>query len=283
MIRECWRFIDTGPGNATWNMAVGEGLLRECERGWGQPVLHFYSWLRPAITLGYLQRLKNTVYMDRCRAEGVEVVRRITGGRAMVHTEDISYSLIFPARGGVVPRGILSSYLKIAQGFVYGLKRLGIEAELIDKRGPGVQRGVKGQGAVEGRREIPACFLTRIRHEVQYKGRKIMGAAQRRIGDWVLQQGTIMIDLDCNLWYHLLRYPVGMDYESVRAALLVESVSVNEALGIREEIPYVKDALLGGLSESLGVEFIANSLSPDEEEAVRCLEEERYCDLLGQG
>lgn len=270
---EIWRLIDSGAGLASENMAIDEAVLKSCELGESPPTLHFYTWKVPAISLGYFQDFSEAIRINECLVKGVQVVRRITGGRAVVHHQDVSFSLIFPAKGSVVPPGILSSYRMIAQGLIEGLRSLGIMANIMDSRTS--QNGHKKED-----RNQSACFLTRIRFEIMVSGRKLLGFAQRRIRDWVLLQGTVMIDLDRNLWSDFLCYPDSPDSNEVMDRLKSEITSANEVLGKHADILSMKKALLKGLSKALGVRFAIQGLSFREWNEVDRLAKTKYRDLL---
>ncbi len=129
-------------------------------------------------------------------------------------------------------------------------------------------------------RNQSACFLTRIRFEIMVSGRKLLGFAQRRIRDWVLLQGTVMIDLDRNLWSDFLCYPDSPDSNEVMDRLKSEITSANEVLGKHADILSMKKALLKGLSKALGVRFAIQGLSFREWNEVDRLAKTKYRDLL---
>ncbi|MGA1841842.1 MAG: biotin/lipoate A/B protein ligase family protein [bacterium] len=271
-----WRLIDSGAGLASENMAIDEAILKSCELRESPPTLHFYTWKTPSISLGYFQDFSDTVKVNECLVKGIQVVRRITGGRAVVHHKDVSFSLIFPAKGGIIPPGISSSYRMIAQGLIEGLRSLGIMADISDNKR--FQNGFKKE-----ERDLSACFLTRIRFEVMVSGRKLLGFAQRRIGDWVLLQGTIMIDLDRSLWTDFLYYPDSLDSHEIIDRLRSEITSVNEVLGKQDDIVLsMKKALLKGLSKVLGIRFAIQGLGFKEWTDVDRLAGYKYRDLLGK-
>ncbi len=272
---EYWRFIDTGSGCAGENMAIDEAILESCTRGGAPPCLRFYTWRAPAITIGYLQDLVKAVRVEECIASEIEVVRRITGGRAVVHHKDLSFSLVFPAKGKVVPRGIGPSYRKIAKGFINGLGFLGLDAHLANGR---LYQDISSQE----RRDISACFLTRISSEVLVGGRKLVGAAQRHMDGWVLQQGSLMVDVDRRLWAELLNYPSGLDLTGVMDKLKSGMTSICEASGKDMAMAFIKKALLEGLSMALDIRFEHQGLFPEEREETIRLEGGKYRDLLGE-
>ncbi|MGA1843126.1 MAG: biotin/lipoate A/B protein ligase family protein [bacterium] len=269
-----WRMIDTGTGGPSENMALAEVMLQGCLEGKSQPGLHWYTWSAPAVTLGYFQDVEETVNRDACRTMGVRVVRRITGGRAVVHHRDLSFSLVFPSNSDMIPAGIRGSYRTIAQGFVEGLNSLGIKAYLAD---------VWDAGSLERqkRRLQPACFLTRISSEILVSGRKVIGFAQKRVGGWILMQGTILMGVERSLWKELLRYPEYMDAAGIRIKLAAGMAALSEVAGREIRVRDLEDAVFNGLSAIIGIEFERQRLSVDEQAAAASLCADRYRDLVG--
>ncbi|MGA1796712.1 MAG: biotin/lipoate A/B protein ligase family protein [bacterium] len=268
------RVIDTEAGGPSGNMALAEAMLQGCLEGTSQPGLHWYTWDAPAITLGYFQDIEETVNRDACRTRGVRVVRRITGGKAVVHHRDLSFSLVFPSNGDMIPAGIRGSYRTIAQGFVEGLKLLGIDAHLADVRGTGSLERQK-------RRLQPACFLTRISSEILVSGRKVIGFAQKRVGGWVLQQGTILMQVERSLWEELLRYPEHVGAPGIRRRLASGVTALSEIAGGDITVRDLEDAVLKGLSRVIGIAFERQGPSLEEQAVAASLCMDRYRDLVG--
>ena len=119
------RFIDTGANDAYLNMAIDEAILHYCK----VPVLRVYGWKPEAITLGYNQNL-NEINLDKCKELNVDVVRRITGGKAVFHDKEITYSFILPESTNLLPFEINESYKIIANALVIAFEKLGIKAEV---------------------------------------------------------------------------------------------------------------------------------------------------------
>jgi len=268
-----WRVIDTGAGGPCENMALAEAMLKGCLEGKSQPGLHWYTWSAPAVTVGYFQDIEETVNREACRAMGVRVVRRITGGRAVVHHRDLSFSLIVPSNGDMIPAGIRRSYRTIAQGFVEGLNSLGIKAYLADGRNTGSFERIR-------RRAQPACFLTRISSEILVSGRKLVGFAQKRSGGWILMQGTILMGVERSLWEDLLFYPEYMDAGGIRRKLASGMVALSEIAGRDIKASDLEDAILNGLSTVIGIVFEQQCLSVEEQTAAASLSTDRYKDLM---
>jgi len=183
-----WRVIRHRKANGAWNMAVDEALAHAVGHGEAPPTLRFYTWNPHAVSLGYLQRVPGGVDLDVCRRHGIDLVRRITGGRAVLHADELTYSVTIP-RGhpwGSLP--VIGLFARVSAGLIAGLDRLGIAASL------GELPAAAGDGP-----EMDACFLQRRTPAILVRGRKLIGSAQRRLGGSLLQHGSILLDFDPRL------------------------------------------------------------------------------------
>jgi lipoyl(octanoyl) transferase len=178
-----WRLLDHEPADGGWNMAVDEAMADAVGRGEVRPTLRFYGWERPTISLGALQRFPGGVDPGACRQHGVPLVRRISGGRAVLHAAELTYSVAIP-RAGVWRGPVLELFQSLCEGLIAGLARLGIQAAVGDRVPP-------RQGPPEG-----ACFLLRQTPAILVGGRKLLGSAQYRSDRAVLQQGSLLLDFD---------------------------------------------------------------------------------------
>lgn len=181
MTPQVWRLIDTGPQDAFWNMALDEALSTVIRRDCLPPALRFYGWKSPSLTIGCFQRTAG-IDLDYCMKKGIPVVRRPTGGRAILHGRELTYS--FSSRPeGHFSGGLHETYRKISRALLMALRSLGIRA--------GMEEGKAG--AYSG---SPLCFQARSYGELSAGGRKIAGSAQRRWRDGFLQQGSIPYFID---------------------------------------------------------------------------------------
>ncbi|MGC8667016.1 MAG: lipoate--protein ligase family protein [Chthonomonadales bacterium] len=175
-----WRLILDGRNGAAWNMAVDEAILDAVIQGISRPTIRMYRWDPPAISVGRFQSLPRAVNLDACRRFGVEVVRRPTGGRAVLHDEDETVSIILPVQAvGSAGASVSGSYRLLSQGFSDGLARLGLSLR---------------QGGAE-RRVSPSadCFAVRTSADlVTPDGTKVVGSAQYRRSGVILQQSSIV-------------------------------------------------------------------------------------------
>ncbi len=181
MAADTWRLLVDAPASGAWNMAVDEVLLDGVAAGTTPPTLRFYAWTPPCLSLGYFQPFE-VVDLDGCRALGVEVVRRPTGGRAILHDRELTYSVALPASALGHDGGVLPSYHRLSLALQDGLRRLGVPATLAPESA--------GGAAAHG----PVCFDRPSAHEILLQGRKLVGSAQVRRGGGLLQHGSILIE-----------------------------------------------------------------------------------------
>lgn len=220
-MRDVLRVIVDGAEDGAWNMAVDETLL-EGEASPTDWTLRFYGWRRPTVSLGYLQRWGDGFDVEAGRTTGVALVRRPTGGRAVLHADELTYSVAGPTESGPLSGGVLAAYRVIAGALCRGLQRLGVAAELA--RAP-----ARADGPTGG-----ACFASRSRYELLVDGRKLVGSAQRRRNGRLVQHGSMPLGRpDPRLWRALgpsgpaaLRQTVGL------ASLLAEGPSRRRLVGV---------------------------------------------------
>jgi len=163
-------------------MAVDEVLLDGVAAGSAPPTLRFYTWMPACLSLGYFQP-SSVVNVEGCRVLGIEIVRRPTGGRAILHDRELTYSVALPAFVLGHDAGILPSYRRLSLALQAGLQRLGIDVSLApESEAP--TRLVHG----------PVCFDRPSAHELLLHGRKLVGSAQVRRAGALLQHGSIVIE-----------------------------------------------------------------------------------------
>lgn len=224
-----WRLLDTGAGPGAWNMAVDEAILEAHRAGLAPPTLRVYRWARPTLSLGYAQGLDG-IDAEALRAEGVDLVRRPTGGRAVLHAGDLTYAVV--ASG--LPGSVSASYRVIADALVDGLAGLGLAPAMV----PGATR--PGRSA--------ACFASSTRADLVVDGRKVVGSAQLRREGAVLQHGTIYLARPAALAARLL--PDEADVADLASLL-----------GAAPAFEAVRDALAAGIAARFGVALAPGELT----------------------
>jgi lipoate-protein ligase A len=240
-------------------MAVDEALALLCR---DQAVLRFYAWEIPTISIGYFQR-SDDIDLDVCRAFAVRLVRRPTGGRAVLHARELTYSLIIPLHTPWTSCSIVESYRRINACLRRGLETLGLRGSI---------EVAPGQAADAS---SPFCFSAIARHEVLVAGKKVIGSAQRRFPAALLQQGSILLDVNPEDFLAFLR-----PGDRTTTAPSIRSIgSLREALGRLPDRASVEGAVLEGFSREMGVDFAEASLARDERGLAEHLAAVRYaCD-----
>ncbi len=183
-----WRLLADAASDAAWNMAVDEALLEAYALGSAsdRPTLRLYGWSPPALSLGRKQPARGAHDPAFLRREGIELVRRPTGGRAVLHEHERTYAVAGRLGGEPFPGGVLDTYRRIAAAIVAGLRELGIDAA---DAGASRGRAVPATGP-------PVCFDAPGAHEITVRGRKLVGSAQVRRRGAFLQHGSILIRAD---------------------------------------------------------------------------------------
>lgn len=183
-IVEKWRLLPFRVSTAFENMAIDEAVFRESQLVGGPPTLRFFGWCPPAVSIGFFQKLWHDIDVEACRANQIDVVRRITGGKAVLHKEELTYSLVGQEEHRLFPAGIQGRYKVISEALAMGLSFLGIRTEMQHIR---INSG-------DDLHEF--CFSTPAQNELLADGRKICGSAQARAHASFLQHGSILINFD---------------------------------------------------------------------------------------
>lgn len=241
-----WRLLDTEPLPGILNMAIDQALLATHARGTAPPTLRFYHWHPAAISLGYFQRRHN-LDPAACRDLGLDIVRRATGGGAVLHQHSLTYSLVAGVRDGI-PHSVAAAYTLLGGGLRRGFALLGIAAE---------------EGAEENGSNGEVCFTRFAPGEALHHGKKFVGSAQTWTGSSLLQHGSIALAPQLQTWCRILCRQGGTEEEYARH-LAARMTSVQEILG--RDVPHapLREALLAGLSAALGVTFQPGKLSAEE-------------------
>ncbi len=191
-----WRLINTGVSDGAANMAVDEAIMRSVAEGMSLPTLRFYGWEPPCVSVGYSQSVRKEVDLDRCRERGYTWVRRPTGGLAILHIDELTYSVVAPRGEARVAGDIITSYRRLSLGLVEGLRTLHggvVQADLMEADG--------------GLEKSAACFDVPSHYEVTAYGRKLVGSAQVRRNGVVLQHGALPLEGDVARLVDVLALP----------------------------------------------------------------------------
>ncbi|MDE2058218.1 MAG: lipoate--protein ligase family protein [candidate division NC10 bacterium] len=250
------RLLRMGASAGSINMGIDEALATLCP---DRATLRFYAWDAPTLSIGYAQR-SDDIDLAACRKSMVHLVRRPTGGRAVLHQQDLTYSLILPLRPPWTTISIAESCRLINVYLLRGLEMLGLQVSF-------GHRQRQADGALS-----PFCFLTISPHELLVDGKKVIGSAQRRFPAALLQQGTILLDFQPVGILDLLR-----PAERAAAAGAVKTMgSLREALGRLPDRLNIETAIRDGLAGEMGIEFVEDELQPEEYRLATELADTRY-------
>ena len=214
-----------------YNMAMDEALLETVAAG-AVPVLRFYAWSPPAVSIGYFQGIEEEVDRDACARRGIDLVRRISGGGAVFNDAEITYSLIMPQDHPLAGTSIMASYGRLCSGITAGLGLLGINAAF-----------------------APV-------NDIVAGGKKVSGNAQTRRQGCVLQHGTVLLDSDPDLMFELLKVP----QEKMKGKLIQDIKSrvtgLYALLGRRIPFDEARDALVRGFRDALSLTYASGISGP---------------------
>ena len=243
------RFIDTGFNDAFTNMAIDEALLNS-----KIPVLRVYSWKPEAISIGYNQDLQE-INLDYCKNNGIDIVRRITGGKAVFHDKEITYSFILPENTNLLPFEVNESYKIIAKALLIALKKININAEI---------------KKVPERIETPVCFNSSNWYELLVNDKKISGSAQRRMSGKILQHGSMLIDFDYNKNNSL--FNTTNSFDNLKQRITSIKNETNKIITANK----IKEAIKQGCKENFSFEMINDSVTDEEIKLTEKLNQEKY-------
>lgn len=260
--RASWRLLESGVHDGPTNMAVDEAILESVAAGESPPTLRFYGWEPACLSLGFAQPWA-VVEVAACRARGWDVVRRPTGGRAILHVDEVTYSVCLPQDEPRVQGGILASYRRLSDALADGLALLGLDpARAVPQDGARAEAG-------------PACFDGPSNYEITAGSRKLVGSAQARKRGVVLQHGSLPLYGDVS------RIVQGLVAgEAQRAAmgrrLRTHATTLEESLGRRTEAADVIQALCRGFAGALNLALEAGCLSGEEKVRAQAIRAEKY-------
>ena len=257
-----WRLLETAPTDGATNMAIDEAVLLSVQAGKSPPTLRFFAWDPACLSLGYAQSIADA---DRTRMAtlGYGIVRRATGGRAILHTDELTYSVCAPLSEPRLRGGIVESYRRLSAGLLAGLEQLGMHVR-------------NDQGAPAAQLDGPVCFEMPSNYEITANDKKLIGSAQVRKRGVALQHGTLPLEGDIARICDALAFPNEAAREEVRSRVRSRATTLTEALGRPIHWEAVAHALTEGFARVLNISFERRELTIEEEQEVERLRTEKY-------
>lgn len=269
MEKEVWRFIDSGMGSPSYNMALDEALLEWNSEGKMPPVIRFYGWNPATLSIGYFQKAEKEIDMDAVERHGLGFVRRPTGGRGVLHEHELTYSVIVTEEHPEMPKTVTEAYRVISEGVLKGFHHLGMEAYF------SVPRSEEEKASLKNPRSS-VCFDAPSWYELVVEGRKVAGSAQTRQKGVILQHGAILLDLDEDKLFSLFKYSNDRVKERMQRAFKNKAVAINNLTAEKVSYDQAKAAFKKGFEEGLNIELEPYELTNEEREYVEKLARERY-------
>jgi lipoate---protein ligase len=229
------RILETGYNSGPWNMALDEVLLMNLPDH-GTPILRLYGWEPPAVSIGYFQSIDEEVDVSNCKHMGVDVVRRITGGGAVLHEFELTYSFITK----IYPTNIMESYNLICDPVVMCLNRLGFSAKYVPL------------------------------NDIIIDNKKVSGNAQTRKDNTLLQHGTILLDVDFDKMFSVLKVPP----EKIKDKMINDVKA--RVMGLRKTFEEISQSLKESFAEKFGAQILVDTLTTKEREDSEKLAIEKY-------
>jgi lipoate-protein ligase A len=253
-MNEWFLLVDYLPGKGALNMAVDEFLF-DLLTDEPRTFLRFYQWERPTASLGYSQDAAKVLDLEFCRAKGIDVVRRMTGGKMVLHYQEITYSiassdqeLFTPTLGG--------SYKIVSQALMNGLGKMGLQPSLAQKAPLFYAKG-----------NLP-CFSRPAQDEIEVDGKKIVGSAQKRAGIKFLQHGSVPLQHDQALLRSVSRLKTSPEE--------IRMTSLSETLGRAVDFGWAVSHLVDGFEDFFKVHFTPLTFKKQEREKIKNLQKNKY-------
>lgn len=269
MKKEVWYFLDSENCTPSFNMACDEALLMWHSEGKIGPTIRFYGWNPPTLSIGYFQTVEKEINLDAVRDQQLGFVRRPTGGRAVLHDMELTYSVIVSEAHPKMPQSVTEAYRVISQGILEGFKELGLDAYFAIPTTSGELEELKNPRS-------SVCFDAPSWYELVVEGRKVAGSAQTRQKGVILQHGSILLDIDEEKLFSLFKYKNERMKERMKAAFKNKAVSINQLTNKQITIQQAKQAFKIGFQKGLEIELEPFILSEGQLNIIKSIEEEKY-------
>ncbi|UYZ11925.1 lipoate--protein ligase family protein [Brevibacillus sp. WF146] len=266
---EQWRFIVTEAMPPAMNMAVDEAILQLHSEGKVPPTVRFYTWNPATLSIGYFQKAAKEINLEALRERGLGFVRRPTGGRAVLHDQELTYSVVVSESHPKMPSSVTEAYKVISMGLLHGFQRLGLHAEMVSLATEEEKEKYSSPGS-------SACFDSPSWYELVVEGKKVAGSAQTRQKGVILQHGSILLEMDVELLFSLLNFPSERVKQRMMESFRQKAVTINEVsprpIGLQEAVEAFRDGFASGLE----VELVPGALTPEETALAEELVRTRY-------
>ena len=257
-----WRLIYDQPLIGSHNMAIDEAIMQAVAEGESKPTLRLYAWQPLCLSIGYGQRIRD-VDLDRLQANDWGLVRRPTGGKAILHGNELTYSVSLSKDHELSQGDIVESYRRISEALIQALQYLGLT--------PASEKQAKGNKSLG-----PVCFEVPSHYEITSGGKKLIGSAQVRRRDGILQHGTLPLHGDISLICEALYYDNEKERQAAKAMVNERATTLESVLGDIVSWDTAADVLAHGFADTFDIDFTVGELTEYEIDLVNKYLSERY-------
>lgn len=271
MIRfmEQWYFINSGPSSPSFNMALDEALLTWHSENRIPPVIRFYEWSPATLSIGYFQKVYKDIDLESVKKLGLGFVRRPTGGRAVLHEAELTYSIIVTEQHPKMPATVTEAYRILSEGLLLGFQQLGLQANFSIPDTEEKQQDLK-------KPKSAVCFDAPSWYELVVEGKKVAGSAQTRQKGVILQHGSILLELDEEKLLSVFKFQSDDQKEKMKQKLPEKAVAINQLMKHPVTIKNCVDAFKKGFEEALDIELVPYNLTEEQIQFVRKIELKKY-------
>lgn len=264
-----WYFINSGTCRPSFNMALDEALLNWHSEKTIPPVIRFYEWYPATLSIGYFQKVHQDIDIEEVRRQGLGFVRRPTGGRAVLHEHELTYSVIVDEEYPNMPKTVTEAYRVLSEGVLLGFRNLGLDAYFSVPDTEEKQADLKQPKSA-------VCFDAPSWYELVVEGRKVAGSAQTRQKGVILQHGAILLDLDEEKLLSVFKFANEEMREKMRLKIPEKAVAMNQLVDKPFTIAQCIKAFQDGFQHALKIELIPYELTSEQMAYVEQLEKDKY-------
>ncbi|MGJ9458969.1 lipoate--protein ligase family protein [Oceanobacillus sp. CF4.6] len=263
-MEKVWGYLDSGFCDASINMALDESLLNWHSNGEIPPTLRFYGWKEPSLSVGHFQKVDRSIDFDALQKYGCQFVRRLTGGSAVLHDNELTYSLVISEDDPSIPKSVQDAYYILSKGVLEGYKQLGVQADYaIPKREIGKDR-------------TAICFEKPVYYEMVVDGKKLSGNAQTRKKGVLLQHGSIPMSMDIQMLFDLFLFPSEKMRQRKRDSFVNKATTINQLRNNEHTYEMMTTAFKKGFQTGLDIELKPLQLTEDMWKEVYQLAQTKY-------
>lgn len=264
-----WYFVNSGPCDPAYNMALDEALLHWHSEGLIPPVIRFYEWNPATLSVGYFQKAKRDLNFEQIHKLGLGFVRRPTGGRAVLHEHELTYSIIVSEQYPNMPKTVTEAYRVLSEGLLKGFQNLGLDAYF------SVPETAEEKDAL-AKPKSAVCFDAPSWYELVVEGKKVAGSAQTRQEGVILQHGAILIDLDQEKLLSVFNFKNEEARQKMKEKLPEKAVSINSLSPKKVSVEQCIEAFSKGFMQGLDITLKPYELTDEQQAFVEKLMNEKY-------